>query len=198
MILTLKEGTYDPNNPIMAKYGRRLLAVNASLRPMVDYPPQAMMEMYRYTANILRYLPTHDPAFERFYNDEKRIRDLMFFQHMRQEGEKSLCLSISDRYHVTDIIEVCDTYKLGYMHWQHYHEVGKAGQWIHGVVVDLRGKDLNDPEILEAHEFIREACGLNREFRSVHSISNARISLDYAPCFFQEAITPTETNKEIA
>ena len=135
--------------------------------------------MYLDTAANLQYTTVNDAAFEYLFNQEKSLRDLLLAAHMSAEDEpvKNLGLLIEFRGDVIPATEICDCYGFGYTYYQPYKTPNDTTQ---GIVVSLRGKDFDDPEFLEAIDFIRDT--FTKPARSLHT--GATTSIVPADCFF--------------
>ena len=172
---------FQQSNPITKKY--LPLLPHYLLKDNPDTVPE-LLPCYQLSAQTLSVTPSHDPAFAYFYNEEEQLRKRLLYAHIK-EGGSDLCLVIGTRLFQKNIIEVLDTYGFGYTPWNRYSAMHTDALGIyHGVIVDLRKKDLNDEQVLEAHEFIREVCNMNKVMRNTSVQSSVRISLAYAGCFF--------------
>ncbi len=145
-----------------------------------------LKEFYQDVAETLSCLPTDDPAFEHFYNQEKKMRTIMLYRHlveiMDSGEEPQLALVVDSRHNHEKLIEIFDVYNLGYKPWFRYetHGVGR----VPGYIMDLRGKSLEDEWIMEAIGFIRDLYNLNPQTRKTSAPQLATLELANAKCFF--------------
>lgn len=140
---------------------------------------EQIKQLYLNAAENLQYTHVTDIAFEYLFNQEKILRDLILSAHMSAEDVpvKNLGLLIEFRGDLTAATEICDCYGFGYTYYQPYKTHNNAAQ---GIVVSLRDKDFDDPEFLEAIDFIRDT--FIKPSRDMHT--NAVISIVPADCFF--------------
>lgn len=131
-----------------------------------------LMGMVKHAREILYYLPVLDPAWEHFAKDVRALSSAMISKHLVESDPSptELCLSTIGYSNSLgeSLIEVCDAYKLGYTF--NTSEIdGKI--IITHMVIDIRNKDYDSPEFLEAYEML-------------YSVDK-NLSLSYAPIYFE-------------
>lgn len=140
-----------------------------------------VFELYKQTALVLSELTPDDIAFKKFYQDEERLRHLCLYLHLANESEpvKSLCLLVKTHQCTAPIEDVCKAYALSYAPWFAFVKQSKVAT--RGIVIDYRGKDLDEPSLIEAFDQIvdiKECCS-----EESHSETH-QLTIEYAPCFF--------------
>lgn len=144
-----------------------------------------ILKIYKLTAEILSGISAQDPAFKHFYDEEYRLRKLCMYMHMAdaEQPQKQLALLISTIKDIAPAIEVCDAYGFGYAPWCPFVLHGNRPR---GIIIDFRNKDYDDPQFLEANQYLTsEYLGQTSATLRSGVSTGTHFSLEYAHCFFQ-------------
>lgn len=182
---------YDQNNPVKRRYLRSDSFYSDILKNQGqvygftgmennETSQKKVLKFHNHMAEILSGFTPQDPAFMRMHEEEARLRKLSLYMHMADTNQpkKQLALLINTVKDIKAAIEVCDAYGFGYAP---YYPYVMANGKPRGIVIDFSNKDYDNPEFLEAHDYLHLEYLDNAQS---HLSSSSRFSLEYARCFW--------------